>query len=110
MFAVDYRSPNRNVRTSSLLGGDVSPGMRAVYSAHYSSERNPLNPNRQRMTSVKPRRSLVLDYPKSRDELKIDAALTNENVLVEVQLMSKDPAFEDEDTDEYHSDECQSIA
>ena len=111
MFAVDYQSPKRNVHTSSLLGDNVSSGLHALYSAHYSPERNPLNPNRQRRTSVKPRRSLILDYPKPHDELKVDAAPTNENVLVKVQQMPKDPAFEDEDTDDKnHSDGCQSTS
>ena len=51
--SVDYRSPRGNRRASSLLGATASPGIRAVYSEHYSAKKNPLNPQRTVKTSTR---------------------------------------------------------
>ena len=51
--SVDFRSPRGNRRASSLLGATASPGIRAVYSEHYSAKKNPLNPQRTVKTSTR---------------------------------------------------------
>ena len=81
MFAVDFQSSNsrslkRNRRTSSLLGDNVWPGIKAVYSEIYSSKKNPLNPNRQRRTPVRTssQKSMVPDEPMNHDENGMNTA------------------------------------
>jgi hypothetical protein len=69
---VDFRSPSSNRRASSLLGATASPGMSAVYSAHYSAKKNPLNP-KQRPVRISARRTLAksLDIADARSPSKL---------------------------------------
>jgi hypothetical protein len=69
---VDFRSPGSNRRASSLLGATASPGMSAVYSAHYSAKKNPLNP-KQRPVRTSTRRTLAksLDIADARSPSKL---------------------------------------
>jgi hypothetical protein len=69
---VDFRSPGSNRRASSLLGATASPGMSAVYSAHYSAKKNPLNP-KQRPVRISARRTLAksLDIADARSPSKL---------------------------------------
>ena len=69
---VDFRSPSSNRRASSLLGATASPGISAVYSAHYSAKKNPLNP-KQRPVRISTRRTLAksLDIADARSPSKL---------------------------------------
>jgi hypothetical protein len=103
MFAVDFqlsnsRSLKRNRRTSSLLGDNVWPGIKAVYAEMYSSKRNPLNPNRQR-TSIRtsPQRSMVHDEPMNHDGHGMNAEPTDYEPQAEVsqEKVENNPRTED---------------